>query len=170
MRLRPETVDLRLDDIDRSRAAVAQTAETPQIAHADQRRHHRVEDSLRRLAAVGQAHRRRGHEMAHVAHEQQRAPWQGELCAILWRAPNAIGVQPARDTTTVLLESRLQPPRASGRASWHRRRPCPAHRLRRLQRAILDAPARDFAMTSAAGERNGFVEEGFDTIDDLSAA
>ncbi len=64
---------LGLDDIDATRTAVLELAETAQIIERDRRGHDRVENALGRLAAIGEVDRRRRHQMADIAHEQQRA-------------------------------------------------------------------------------------------------
>ena len=79
----------------------------------------------------GRQDRRRGHQMADIAHEQQAAARQRELAAV-GRRVVAVGLEPRgsvlrRPCRSVASRSPLH----DARASWHRPRPCPRHRPRR---------------------------------------
>ena len=72
-------VHLRLDDID---AAGTRVAATLQVVQGDQAGDHRIEDTLGNLMAFTIEDRRVAHQVADVAHEQQRAAMQGQFAAI----------------------------------------------------------------------------------------
>ncbi len=67
----------------------------------DQRRHDGVENALGHFVAVGVEHRRVGHQVTHVAHEQQRASRQGQLGTIR-RDVVAIRIQATGEGTAAL--------------------------------------------------------------------
>ena len=69
-------------DVNAAGTAVAYAAVAQQVVLANQRCHGRIQNAFRGLAAVGQSHCRRGHQVAHVAYEQQAAARQRERRAI----------------------------------------------------------------------------------------
>ena len=100
-------VHLRLDDVDRSRAAVAQFPQPAQIVKPDQAGHHCVENALRRFRSIAQQHRRRRHQMPDIADEQQRATGERHGGAI-GRLIRPILGQPPRHVAAALRERLLE--------------------------------------------------------------
>ncbi len=78
-------VHLGLHNVDRAVARVAILGMAFDIERADRAGEDRVHDPFRYLAAIGQADRGIGHQMADIAHEQQAAAWQAPGIAIAVR-------------------------------------------------------------------------------------
>ena len=79
------TVHLRLDDVDGPGAAVDQRAVGVTLLESVDRRRageERVHDAFEHLVALGVHDRVVGHQVTHVADEQQRASGQHELAAV----------------------------------------------------------------------------------------
>src|SRR3546814_17063365 len=74
------------------------------IERADGRSENRIHDPFGHFAAVGQADRRIGHQMADLAHKQQAAPWQAVRRAV---RPGAglVAPEPTGSRPTALLEA-----------------------------------------------------------------
>ena len=81
-------VHLGLDDVDRPRARIADAvrAVALEVVDGDGGRDHRVEDAFGNFLAAAVQDGRIGHEVADVAHEQQRAAVQRDLAAGSLRA------------------------------------------------------------------------------------
>ena len=94
------TVHLRLDDID---AATTGIALALQVVARDQRGHHRIENSLGDFVAGLVENRGVGHQVPHVAHEQQGAAMEDHRLAVA-ASVFAVGVQAAGDGLAALLE------------------------------------------------------------------
>ena len=101
------SVHLRLDDIDRPGAAVAQRPHPAQVVDGDGRSDHGVENSFGDLVAVPVEHGGTGHQMADIADEQQAAPRQDEAAAV-GRGVFAIRRKAALDALAALVERRRQ--------------------------------------------------------------
>ena len=129
--LRP--VHLRLDDVDRAGAAVAQRSPAPCrscIAISDGDRG--VEDPLRHLGLPSRpGHRVGDHVVADIAHQHQAAAGQGDGAAVGRGVACGPGCSRALDVLAALLEAAPPACPSSGRASCGRPRPCPRHRPRR---------------------------------------
>ena len=65
---------LRLDDVDRLLAAVAERPRLLEIVASDEARDQRIQDTFRRGRAGAVKHARIAHEMPDIAHEHQAAP------------------------------------------------------------------------------------------------
>ena len=97
-------VHLRLDDVDRARARVAQAVRLAQVVHGDQRGAHRVEQAFEGLVAVAVEHGGVGHQVADVAHQHQRAALEGERARRRARCSSRSGLS---------VRSKLPPPLAT---------------------------------------------------------
>ncbi|OMQ40208.1 hypothetical protein BKP54_28910 [Ensifer sp. 1H6] len=68
---------------------------------SDQRGCHRVHDAFRHLVSVAIKDSRIRHQVTDVAHQHQRAAWQGQR-APTWRRVDAIGVEAAHEAAAAL--------------------------------------------------------------------
>ncbi len=123
-------VHLRLDDIDRAVAAVAQLRIALQVVDREQAGDGGIEHAFRNFLAVGVEHGIGEHVMADIAHQHQAAAVQLELLAVR-RLVDAVGIERALQRLAALLESRRTACRSSGRACCDRPEPCLRHRPRR---------------------------------------
>ena len=102
-------VHLRLDDIERAGAAVVQRLLAVDVVAGDEGRHHRVEQVLGDLAALGVPHGVGEHVQADVAQQHEAAARQAQFAAA--RAlVDAVAVQHAVHRLAVLLEGLAQVP------------------------------------------------------------
>ena len=136
-------VHLRLDDVDRAGARIAQRPGVVQVVQRDQRGDRGIQQPLRDLAAVGIQHRVGVHVMADIAHQHQAAARQGQRAAARLRGRCG---RCAGGASSCGRPSRTSPPacRSSGRASCDRPAPCPRHRPRRSNPPVLDGGDRGF--------------------------
>ena len=99
--LRP--VHLGFDDIDRAFTTVTDRAKPLQVMHPDQAGDDRIQHALGRIRSVRQSHRRGGHQVADVAHEQQRTARQGHGRSIRGRE-GPVGIQGPGHRPAALVE------------------------------------------------------------------
>ncbi len=97
-------VHLRLHDIDAAGARIARAARASQVVHRGQCRDHAVEYAFRDLRTALVEHRVGGHQVADVAHQQQRASLQRQRRAV-GRGVFAVGVHGAQERAPALLEA-----------------------------------------------------------------
>jgi hypothetical protein len=129
-------VHLGFDDIDRPLPGCSGTAPAPfRSCIGDQRGDDGVQHPFGRVRPVGQPHRRRGHQMADVAHEQQRPARQGHRRSVRRGERSDPAPAPASSTVRPCRTSRSARP-SSGPASCGRRRSC--RRRRRPRRSPPD--------------------------------
>ncbi|MNH97428.1 hypothetical protein D3C73_501280 [compost metagenome] len=94
-------VHLRFNDVDRAGAGVTTRGIAVEVVHRRQASHQTVEDAFRNFVAVFVEDRVDGHQVANVAHEQQRTTVQRHFTAI-WRGIGAIRVHGAGEGLTTL--------------------------------------------------------------------
>ena len=94
---------LRLHDIHGARAGVHAAALGADVVDGDQRRHHRIQNAFRHLAALRIEDCRIGHQVSDVPHQHERAAVKGQRAAVGGLIA-AIGVQAAGECLAALLD------------------------------------------------------------------
>ena len=100
------SMHLGLDDVDRAAARVAQARarQLLQVMQRDQRRDDGVHDPFRDLAPAVQQNGRIGHQVADIAHEQQRTSRQHDVLASVRRLVDAVRVEAAHEAAAALAD------------------------------------------------------------------
>ena len=96
-----------LDDVDTALARVAQTRlpQTLDVVHGNGRGDHRIHDAFRNfLALLAPQDGRIGHEVSHIAHEQQRTSVQNNLAPARRLGVDAVGIEPARQRLSIFFK------------------------------------------------------------------
>ena len=98
---------LRLDDVDAAGAAVLELAEALQVVEGAEARDRGVQNALEHFVAIGVQDGVRGHQMAHVAYQQQTASGENQRFAVRCRELS-VRSQGAMNRFAAFLERLLQ--------------------------------------------------------------